>query len=73
MLWVGLGNLTSLTKQSNEKSIVFVLNSAGHQQQSCLKFALEFLELKKRKGAGHQWLTPVILAIWKAEIRSIMV
>jgi hypothetical protein len=23
--------------------------------------------------AGHQWLTPVILATWEAEIRKIMV
>jgi hypothetical protein len=23
--------------------------------------------------AGHQWLTPVILATWEAEIRRIMV
>jgi hypothetical protein len=23
--------------------------------------------------AGHQWLTPVILAIWEAEIRRIIV
>jgi hypothetical protein len=25
------------------------------------------------QGSGHQWLTPVILAIWEAEIRRIMV
>jgi hypothetical protein len=28
---------------------------------------------KKRKIAGHQWLTPVILATQQAEIRRIVV
>jgi hypothetical protein len=27
----------------------------------------------KKIGVGHQWLTPVILATWEAEIRRVMV
>jgi hypothetical protein len=33
----------------------------------------EKLDLKKATRARHQWLTPVILAIWDAEIRRIAV
>jgi hypothetical protein len=31
------------------------------------------VELERKKGAGCLWLTPVILATWKAEIRRIKV
>jgi hypothetical protein len=29
--------------------------------------------LKIRQIAGHQWLTPIILVIWEAKIRRIVV
>jgi hypothetical protein len=32
-----------------------------------------FTSIKKKKRAGHQWLTPVIPATWEAEIGRIMV
>jgi hypothetical protein len=31
------------------------------------------IKIKKSRTAEHQWLMPVILAIWEAEIRRIMV
>jgi hypothetical protein len=30
-------------------------------------------KIKREKGTGHQWLTPVILATWEAEIWMIVV
>jgi hypothetical protein len=34
---------------------------------------MERKKRKKKKGAGHKWLTPVTLATQEAEIRRIMV
>jgi hypothetical protein len=34
--------------------------------------SITFFQSKKRLWAGHQWLTPVILATWEAEIGRIV-
>jgi hypothetical protein len=42
---------------------------ALHKRKGLIKIPAEI----NKTGAGHQWLTPVILATWEVEIRKIAI